>query len=40
MKDEEENTMHNTVVMFSSTDTFTLKQVGPLGVCLENSSVT
>lgn len=26
-KDEEENAMHNTVVIFSSTDTFTLKQV-------------
>lgn len=29
VKEEEENTMHNTVVIFSSNDSFTLKQVGP-----------
>lgn len=27
VKDEEENAMHNTVVIFSSNDSFTLKQV-------------
>lgn len=27
VKDEEENAMHNTVVIFSSNDNFTLKQV-------------
>jgi histone-lysine N-methyltransferase MLL3 len=26
-KDEEENSMHNTVVLFSSSDKFTLQQV-------------
>ncbi|GAA6073453.1 histone-lysine N-methyltransferase 2C isoform X1, partial [Tachysurus ichikawai] len=26
VKEEEENSMHNTVVMFSSSDTFTLRQ--------------
>jgi hypothetical protein len=31
MKEEEENAMHNTVVIFSSNDSFTLKQVG---ICL------
>lgn len=38
-KEEEENSMHNTVVMFSTSDHFTLKQVGSPGtpnlpVCL------
>lgn len=28
VKEEEENAMHNTVVIFSSNDSFTLKQVG------------
>lgn len=27
VKEEEENSMHNTVVMFSTSDSFTLKQV-------------
>lgn len=27
VKEEEENAMHNTVVIFSSNDSFTLKQV-------------
>lgn len=27
LKEEEENAMHNTVVIFSSNDSFTLKQV-------------
>lgn len=30
-KDEEENSMHNTVVLFSNSDKFTLHQVRLLG---------
>lgn len=31
-REEEENSMHNTVVIFSSTDMFTLKQVSSSGL--------
>ena len=39
VKEEEENAMHNTVVIFSSNDSFTLKQVCPFFFfCLEGAA--
>lgn len=38
-KDEEENSMHNTVVMFSTSDHFTLKQVKQCSILGDHPSL-